>query len=72
MAIIYLIRNTINQKVYIGQTTTTLNKRFLRHIYEAKQGSNMVICRAIREYGAVNFQAEILFEGEVSNRKLMP
>jgi len=28
---IYIIKNTINDKVYIGQTTMTVHERFMSH-----------------------------------------
>ena len=34
---IYLIRNKINNKVYIGQTSETLESRFSKHLSRAKR-----------------------------------
>lgn len=34
MGYIYKITNEINQKVYIGKTLTSLEKRWKRHIYD--------------------------------------
>ena len=34
MAYIYKITNTINEKVYIGETTRPVNRRWNEHVYE--------------------------------------
>lgn len=57
LGIIYIITNTINNKVYIGQTIQPLQKRWEGH---TRKGSsfgerNMCIKRAIRKYGKANF-----------------
>jgi group I intron endonuclease len=57
--IIYKITNNINQKVYIGQTTVTLKKRWQRHNYECTKKRNaMAITSAIIKYGKINFTIE--------------
>lgn len=33
---IYIIKNTINNKVYIGQTRTSVNQRWSEHLRHAK------------------------------------
>ena len=57
---IYIIKNTINDKVYIGQTSRTIQARFQQHINSAKRGDTegMIIYNAIRKYGAENFYVE--------------
>lgn len=56
---IYKISNSINNKVYIGQTIRPIEKRFKRHINDA---INYVLdthfARAIRKYGKENFYIE--------------
>lgn len=61
---IYKIQNTINSKVYIGQTTQTLKKRFSGHCCYSKtdRSVNMYIKRAIHKYGRENFSIELLEE----------
>lgn len=56
--IIYKITNTVNGKVYIGQTAQTLEKRFYQHcrVYEAIRTS--IITKAIKKYGKENFLIE--------------
>ena len=57
--IVYLIRNAINTKVYVGQTWQTLQKRW-------RQGRGYDECslfyNAIRKYGKDNFYYETLRE----------
>lgn len=62
--IIYLHRNKINNKVYIGQTKQTLAQRF------RKEGKGYVKCthfyRAIEKYGWDNFE-HIILEENIKN-----
>jgi group I intron endonuclease len=59
---IYKIKNKINGKVYIGQTTRNLNKR----IYEYKSAFNLnkfyneYLLRAFNKYGWENFEFSII------------
>jgi hypothetical protein len=59
--IIYKITNQVNEKVYIGQTVKTLERRKERHIRDAMLGSGCAVHRAIRKYGIENFRFETLF-----------
>lgn len=56
---IYIIRNTINHKVYIGQTRTSVKQRWLEHLRHARYG-DQVINRAMRKYGVDKFYVETL------------
>jgi hypothetical protein len=38
---IYIITNDINDKVYIGKTTTTIKNRFLRHCKDGRIDKNI-------------------------------
>lgn len=62
---IYIIRNTINSKVYIGQTRTSISQRWSEHLRHAKYG-DQVINRAMRKYGVDKFYIETLEICEVS------
>ena len=57
---IYKITNSINSKVYIGQTAYSLKKRFSEHINRAKSEPSITrpLYNAIRKYGAENFIIE--------------
>ena len=56
---IYIIRNTINNKVYIGQTRTSVSQRWAEHLRHARHGEQ-VINRAMRKYGVDKFYIETL------------
>jgi group I intron endonuclease len=60
MGIIYLIKNKINNKIYIGQTIRTFEKRWKEHCSGNENYS--AISKAIKKYGIQNFETEILFE----------
>ena len=62
MACIYIIRNTINDKVYIGQTIFTPEIRFRQHLKDAYSGVNRKLYIAMRELGISNFYAEKLVD----------
>lgn len=57
--IIYKITNSINDKVYIGQTVESLKKRWNRHTWVCTIKRNaMAITNAIVKYGKENFIIE--------------
>lgn len=57
---IYMFRNKINDKKYIGQSVN-LYKRLRDHLSRIKRGeSNKVLYRAIYKYGLENFEITIL------------
>lgn len=55
--LIYIITNSINNKVYIGQTIQSLKSRWYEHCRKAcsENEANMHIKRAILKYGKENF-----------------
>ena len=55
--VIYKITNKLNGKPYVGQTTRTLEERFLEH-----SKADSYPGRAIRKHGKENFSIEILVE----------
>lgn len=57
---IYKITDLTNGKIYIGQTTTTIEKRFSQHLSRARNGYHMRLCKAIREHGENNFVIEAI------------
>ena len=62
---IYIIRNTINEKVYIGQTTMTVHERYMVHMKPSteKQKKTYKLYSAIAKYGRDKFYVETLEEG---------
>jgi group I intron endonuclease len=59
---IYLIRNLVNGKGYIGQTIQTISARWNMHKFDAKSGQGHALHSAIRKYGVENFSVtEVVF-----------
>ena len=57
---IYIITNMVNNKIYIGQTITTIEQRFKEHCRPSKNST--LIDKAINKYGKENFKVEFLCE----------
>lgn len=64
MAIIYKITNKINGKIYIGETTSSLEQRWKDHCRDGKNGSHnkSVLHDAMHKYGIDNFSIEQIDE----------
>lgn len=62
MGYIYIIKNKINDKVYIGQTTNSIEYRWKQHKYAANEGRKFHLYNAMRKYGIDNFWVELLEE----------
>lgn len=61
--LIYKITNLINNKVYIGLTTHSLEYRWSRHKTEGRnKNNNKHLYRSIRKYGEENFSIEKIDE----------
>lgn len=60
---IYLIRNDVNDRVYVGQTKRSIEKRFQEHATATEANRGCVLARAIQKYGADKFHVELLEEG---------
>ena len=58
--IIYKSTNKITGKIYIGQTTHTLDKRIKGHINESKKDKNRPFLLSINKYGVDNFTFETI------------
>lgn len=56
--IVYKITCKINNKIYIGQTNETIEKRFKRHMGYQKDEHDTKFYRAVRKYGTENFYIE--------------
>ena len=72
MGYIYKISNTVNNKVYIGQTALSLERRWNLHKWTAENPSYpsypYPLYRAMRKYGINNFKIEII--EEIDNKDL--
>lgn len=65
---VYLIRNTVDGKGYVGQTTKTLSARWKRHIWPSTAGTE--IAKAISDLGAKAFTCSVLEECSSSGQLL--
>lgn len=64
MAYVYKIVNTINNKIYIGKTEFSLDKRFQEHCRDALKDKykNRPLYSAMRKYGIKNFTISLIEE----------
>lgn len=74
MAYIYMIKNDINDKKYIGKTTNTIEYRFKQHLNDAfkKVEEHRPLYSAIRKYGKEHFsikEIEEILPEEASGRE---
>ena len=60
---IYIIKNKVNSKVYIGQTRKTIEKRFKEHLSNIERRT-CPIYLAMKKYGIENFYIEELMQTE--------
>lgn len=64
---IYIIRNTVNGKVYVGKTSKTIEHRWKAHINCSKRELDYHFHRAIRKYGPEAFVLQELDETDDQN-----
>lgn len=64
MAYIYQIVNDINQKIYVGKTEFSIEKRFKEHCSDAfkERNEKRPLYSAMRKYGIEHFHIELLEE----------
>ena len=67
--IVYKITNTINNKIYIGVTTRTLEERWREHKSRVKERTSHLYS-AFRKYGIENFTIEIIDDTAESQEEL--
>ncbi|EGQ3794413.1 GIY-YIG nuclease family protein [Staphylococcus pseudintermedius] len=70
---IYKITNLINDMIYIGQTTKSLEERFKNHLKDAKHINEsktkpITLLPDLRELGGENFKIELITEALYCNR----
>ena len=65
---IYLIRNKVNNKIYIGQTINSFDKRYKGGLYNAT--SNIHLKNSIDKYGIENFEINKQFDVAYSKEEL--
>lgn len=71
MGCIYKATNLINNKIYIGLTSSSLQRRISRHINDSSiENPKYVFHKAMRKYGADNFTFEILEDNIYDKDKL--
>jgi hypothetical protein len=66
MSYVYKITNDINEKVYIGQTTRTIEERWEEHLYEVRSGRfvHRPLYAAMTKYGVDHFRIEQIEQTE--------
>ena len=64
MAYIYQIVNDVNQKIYVGKTEFSIEKRFKEHCSDAfrERNEKRPLYAAMRKYGVENFHIELIEE----------
>lgn len=63
--VIYVIRNTINDKLYVGQTTKDLSRRWSTHLIKGERKRKPIaIDSAIKKYGKDKFYMYVIDEAE--------
>ena len=65
---IYMIVNKINNKVYIGKTSMSIEKRWKLHLSDAKKRRNLYFRNAIMKYGVESFSVYKLCEAPDNDR----
>ena len=71
MAYIYQIINDINNKVYIGKTEFSIEKRFKEHCKDAFRDRNLErpLYKAMRKYGIEHFYIELIEETDIPEER---
>ena len=65
---IYMLRNSINDELYVGSTVSTLSTRLIKHKSESTHARNgMPIMKAMRELGSENFSIELIEDFPCTN-----
>src|ERR1041385_6805748 len=62
--IIYKRTNTVNGKVYIGQSIRSEQLRWQECIVDSRNGRTSRLCAAIKKYGSFAFVSEVLYRAK--------
>jgi group I intron endonuclease len=57
---VYVIKNQINGKIYVGQTSRGTRRRWVQHVSDCHRGLDLYLYRAMRKYGQENFSIEVI------------
>lgn len=68
---IYKIYNDVNDKVYIGQTITNIDKRYRTHISNSQKDNCIVIDKAINKYGKDHFNCDEVVRVQNNNENIL-
>jgi group I intron endonuclease len=69
ITVIYLVRNKLNGKLYIGLTAKTAAERWKEHCRNARRGIETHSYRAIRKHGADAFEVSTIGTCRTGERK---
>lgn len=72
MAFIYKIVNDMNDKIYIGQTSFSIENRFKQHLKDSEKNlttEKRSLYNAIRKYGKEHFKIELIEETDSPNER---
>ena len=60
-SLIYKITNTVTNKIYIGQTSKTLEERWATHLIKhSNKKVNLLLYNSMRKHGVNNFKIELI------------
>lgn len=60
---IYKVTNKVNGKIYVGKTSTSIEKRWKNHVWTSKRATTTsILHHAIRKYGEECFEVTLLDE----------
>ena len=68
--VVYMARNELNGKVYIGKTIHSLDRRRKAHLGESRRGGKRHFTAALRKYGEQNFSWRVVASGFTSDEEL--
>lgn len=71
MAYIYKITNDVNEKVYIGKTELSVEKRWKEHCkdYKKEKCNSRPLYRAMNKYGVEHFCVELIEETDIPEER---